>query len=116
MSIPITWPGLLRLLRKCKFHIPVYLTRLTAPEIDWEDCEPRLELFQAGMSFTIGDIEVSSFSIPHDARDPVGFCFKAEGVRVGDCDRSRLYSGFASASICAASMCCCSNRITISKC
>jgi phosphoribosyl 1,2-cyclic phosphodiesterase len=75
--------GLLRLLRKLKFHIPVYLTRLTAPQIDWEDGEPRLELFQAGMSFTIGDIEVSSFSIPHDARDPVGFCLKAEGVRVG---------------------------------
>ena len=75
--------GLLRLLRKCKFQIPVYLTRLTAPEIDWEDAEPRLELFQAGTSFRIGDIEVSSFSIPHDARDPVGFCFRAEGVRVG---------------------------------
>ncbi len=75
--------GLLRLLRKCKFQIPVYLTRLTAPEIDWEEGEPRLELFQAGMSFSIGDIHVASFSIPHDARDPVGFCFTAHGVRVG---------------------------------
>ncbi len=75
--------GLLRLLRKCKFQIPVYLTRLTAPEIDWESGEPRLELFQAGIAFRVGDIEVTSFSIPHDARDPVGFCFKAEGVRVG---------------------------------
>ncbi len=75
--------GLLRLLRKCKFQIPVYVTRLTAPEIDWEESEPRMELFQAGLSFTVGDIEISSFSIPHDARDPVGFCFRAEGVRVG---------------------------------
>ena len=75
--------GLLRLLRKCKFQIPVYLTRLTAPQIDWEESEPRMELFQAGVSFRIGDIEVASFSIPHDARDPVGFCFKAEGVKVG---------------------------------
>ncbi len=75
--------GLLRLLRKCKFQIPVYLTRLTAPEIDWEESEPRTELFQAGISFQIGDILVSSFSIPHDARDPVGFSFRAEGVRVG---------------------------------
>lgn len=75
--------GLVRLLRKCKFRVPVFLTRLTAPEIDWETGDPCLELFQAGMSFTIGDIEISSFSIPHDARDPVGFCFRAEGVRVG---------------------------------
>jgi phosphoribosyl 1,2-cyclic phosphodiesterase len=76
--------GLLRLLRKRKFRIPVYLTRLTAPEIDWEDAEDvRLNCFQAGASFSVGDIEVSSFSIPHDARDPVGFYFRAEGVRVG---------------------------------
>jgi phosphoribosyl 1,2-cyclic phosphodiesterase len=75
--------GLLRLLRKRKFQIPVYLTHLTAPEIDWEESQPRLERFQAGMSFTVGDIEISSFSIPHDARDPVGFYFRAEGVRVG---------------------------------
>ncbi|WP_180541327.1 MBL fold metallo-hydrolase [Nevskia soli] len=75
--------GLLRLLRKRKFTIPVYSTRLTAPEIDWEEAEPRLQCFQAGMSFTIGDIAVQSFSIPHDARDPVGFCFRAGGVRIG---------------------------------
>lgn len=80
--------GLLRLLRKLRFRIPVYLTHLTAPEIDWEPLEgepprARIETFQAGASFTVGDIEVSSFSIPHDARDPVGFYFRAEGVRVG---------------------------------
>jgi phosphoribosyl 1,2-cyclic phosphodiesterase len=26
---------------------------------------------------------VQSFSVPHDAEDPVGFCFQAEGVRIG---------------------------------
>ena len=31
---------------------------------------------------TIGDIAVSPFTIPHDAADPVGFVFKAEGVRM----------------------------------
>src|SRR5262249_47439583 len=44
---------------------------------------PILELFQAGASFQIGDIEVQSFSIPHDAIDPVGFCFEVQGVRIG---------------------------------
>ena len=31
---------------------------------------------------TIGDIEVDPFSIPHDAADPVGYAFRAEGVKI----------------------------------
>ena len=75
--------GLLRLLRKLAFKIPVYSTHQTAPQIDWEGGQPRLEAFQAGTGFIIGDIEVDSFTIPHDAADPVGYCFRAEGVKVG---------------------------------
>ncbi|MGI8991156.1 MAG: MBL fold metallo-hydrolase [Bryobacteraceae bacterium] len=73
--------GLCRLARK--FKIPIYVSRLTAPEIDWEDCSPHLETFQAGASFLVGDIAVDSFTIPHDAADPVGFCFRAEGIKIG---------------------------------
>ena len=62
----------------------IYLSRLTEPAIAWgEQPPPRLERFQAGSEFTIGDIDVQSFSIPHDAVDPVGFSFEAEGVRIG---------------------------------
>jgi phosphoribosyl 1,2-cyclic phosphodiesterase len=43
---------------------------------------PAVEYFQAGQPFEIGDIAVSPFTIPHDAADPVGFVFKAEGVRI----------------------------------
>ncbi len=75
--------GLCRLLRRRERPLPVFLTRLTAPVISWEDCRPDLELFQAGSSFRVGDIDVDSFTIPHDARDPVGFCFRAEGLKVG---------------------------------
>ena len=60
----------------------MYVSRLTAPAIPWGDCVPNLELFQAGASFTIGDIEVTSFTIPHDAADPVGFSFRAEGIKI----------------------------------
>jgi phosphoribosyl 1,2-cyclic phosphodiesterase len=61
-----------------------YLSHLTEPAIDWGEARPaRLERFQAGSAFSVGDIEVQSFSIPHDARDPVGFCFESQGVRVG---------------------------------
>jgi phosphoribosyl 1,2-cyclic phosphodiesterase len=59
------------------------MTRLTAPTIDWGETQPRLEPFQAGARLRIGDIDVQSFSIPHDAIDPVGFAFEARGVRIG---------------------------------
>jgi phosphoribosyl 1,2-cyclic phosphodiesterase len=44
---------------------------------------PAVEYFQAGQPFEIGDIAVSPFTIPHDAADPVGFVFQAQGVRLG---------------------------------
>jgi phosphoribosyl 1,2-cyclic phosphodiesterase len=43
---------------------------------------PAVEYFRAGEPFEIGDIAVSPFTIPHDAADPVGFVFRAEGVRM----------------------------------
>lgn len=43
---------------------------------------PKLELFQAGRGFQVGDITVFPFTIPHDAADPVGFTFQSEGVKV----------------------------------
>ena len=44
---------------------------------------PAIEYFQAGQPFSIGDICLSPFTIPHDAADPVGFVFASEGVRLG---------------------------------
>ena len=43
---------------------------------------PAVEYFEAGRPFEIGDIAISPFTIPHDAADPVGFVFRAEGVRM----------------------------------
>jgi phosphoribosyl 1,2-cyclic phosphodiesterase len=43
---------------------------------------PAVEYFRPGQSFSIGDVQVSPFTIPHDAADPVGFVFTAEGVRL----------------------------------
>jgi phosphoribosyl 1,2-cyclic phosphodiesterase len=76
--------GLPVLARNKDLRVTVYLTRLTEPAIDWGERPPaRLERFQAGASFRIGDIEVRSFGVPHDALDPVGFHFEAQGVRIG---------------------------------
>ncbi len=72
--------GLARLVRA--LGIPVYISKLTAPAIDWGEGRPALECFQAGAGFVVGDIEVDSFGIPHDATDPVGFCLRAEGVKI----------------------------------
>ena len=43
---------------------------------------PAVNYFRAGEAFQIGEIAVSPFTIPHDAADPVGFVFSAEGVRL----------------------------------
>ncbi len=43
---------------------------------------PAVEYFNAGTQFSIGDIEITPFTIPHDAADPCGFVFEAEGLRM----------------------------------
>lgn len=62
--------------------VPVFLTYLTAPTIDWKGIKADIELFHAGSGFVIGDIEVDSFTLPHDAIDPVGFCIRTQGLKV----------------------------------
>jgi phosphoribosyl 1,2-cyclic phosphodiesterase len=73
--------GLATLARR--FPAPIYVTRDTAARLDFRGHTPGLEPIQAGTRFTVGDIEVDSFTIPHDAVDPVGFCFHAEGIKIG---------------------------------
>jgi phosphoribosyl 1,2-cyclic phosphodiesterase len=83
-----------------KLKIPVYITGHTHQEWQrwvrgpatkqtalYEDDDKahldRCEHFRAGERFTIGDIEVLPFTIPHDAADPVGFVFCTEGIKIG---------------------------------
>jgi phosphoribosyl 1,2-cyclic phosphodiesterase len=74
-----------------KLRIPVFMTAAThdawARAMRNESGErpqlEKLERFESGRSFHIGDIAVTPFTIPHDAADPVGFTFRAEGVKVG---------------------------------
>jgi phosphoribosyl 1,2-cyclic phosphodiesterase len=66
--------------------VPVFVTRLTREAILWEeDHAPPLEFFSAGQRFQIGDLEVDSFTIPHDAVDPVAFRLSWQGIRVAVC-------------------------------
>src|SRR5271154_4354349 len=74
-----------------KLSIPVFMTGAThqawSRAIRRQQGEsPKLEKFErfdAGHSFQVGDIAVRPFTIPHDAADPVGYTFRAEGVKVG---------------------------------
>jgi phosphoribosyl 1,2-cyclic phosphodiesterase len=74
-----------------KFQLPVFMTEATHQAwARWlrDDAGEypqlaRLELFSAGRSFQVGDIAVTPFTIPHDAADPVGLTFRADGIKVG---------------------------------
>lgn len=74
--------GLCASSRAGKRSIPIYLTHGTIPYIDWGENPPVTEPFQAGCGFTIGDFDVTSFTIPHDAADPVGYTVTAHGIKV----------------------------------
>jgi phosphoribosyl 1,2-cyclic phosphodiesterase len=82
----------LRVLAK-RLKVPVYITCATYEA--YRRCArdsygnrvtlERLEPFEAGRAFQIGDVTVIPFTIPHDAVDPVGFTFASEGIKVGVC-------------------------------
>lgn len=74
-------PVLLQTLR-----CPVYATRLTAEEVRAQDprnAAAEWRLFATGNSFTLESFEVTAFSVPHDAADPVGFRIRRESVSIG---------------------------------
>ncbi len=71
----------------CKnFHTPVYANALTAEALKRQSPGVRKDwrVFVTGSDFTVKDVAVQTFSVPHDAMDPVGFVLhhgrKALGV------------------------------------
>ena len=70
------------------YKAPLYVTEQTFDALKRvlpDRLEKRLrgvETVHAGEHFTIGDIDVHAFAIPHDAADPVGFTFRANGVKM----------------------------------
>lgn len=73
-----------------KLDVPVFMTGAThqawARSLRDEAGElpkvPKLEVFSSGRPFQIADITVTPFTIPHDAADPVGFAFRADGAKI----------------------------------
>ena len=74
-----------------KLRIPIFMTGAThqawARAMKDENGEQpqleKLEKFESGHSFQDGDIAVKPVTIPHVAADPVGFTFRADGIKVG---------------------------------
>lgn len=69
-----------------KFELPIYCNRLTADALR---CNGVLEgrrnwrIFETGSEFSICDITVQTFPVPHDAVDPLGFVFHATSASLG---------------------------------
>jgi len=64
--------------------ISVFANRFTAEAVAHDTgARPAWRLFETGRSFEVGDITVESFSVPHDAQDPVGFVIHNCNASVG---------------------------------
>ena len=69
-----------------KWNIPVLANAETAKGIIQSiNFRPKFKIFTTGEPFSFGDLEILSFSIPHDTLDPVGFIIKAMGYKFGFC-------------------------------
>jgi len=68
-----------------KHRLPVYLTAGTMlGTVLGEEVVPRTVRIESGRPFEVGPFAVEAFSIPHDAREPVGFVLQdAAGRRLG---------------------------------
>lgn len=63
--------------------VPVFLTPPTRAAIHGEKFLDSCEVFNPGVKFTVGDIEIAPFTVPHDALDPVAFTLQTQGIKIG---------------------------------
>ena len=74
--------GLAGLAKKLK--IPVYCNRPTQDALERQlQSKFICRLFTTGDSFELGDLVVQTFTVPHDAHDPVGFLVQTPDGNVG---------------------------------
>ncbi len=71
----------------CRKHeVPLLctsLTRETLLQSSFTKAKPRWRLLQSGTAFEFQDLRIESFSVPHDAVDPVGFVINDMHSRLG---------------------------------
>lgn len=68
-----------------KYEVPIVCNTLTAEVLRRETMAhyTNWRIFHTGRTFSIGSIEVESFSVPHDAVDPVGFLISSGSGALG---------------------------------
>jgi phosphoribosyl 1,2-cyclic phosphodiesterase len=68
-----------------KFQVPIYCNALTAEAIRYGSLgeHRNWRIFRTGASFSICDIAIESFSVPHDAVEPVGYTFHSGRSALG---------------------------------
>jgi phosphoribosyl 1,2-cyclic phosphodiesterase len=67
-----------------KLDVPIYCNRLTKEAIEAQlQIQINARLFTTGGSFEIGDVTIDTFSVPHDAYDPVGFLVRTVAGNIG---------------------------------
>ncbi len=69
----------------CRKHgIPIYGTPGTLQNLSQQVGNlPRAIPFEAGDAVPIGDLEMASFSVAHDAADPVSYVVRSNGAKLG---------------------------------
>jgi phosphoribosyl 1,2-cyclic phosphodiesterase len=67
-----------------KLRVPVYATRGTYDKLPESVGKiPHVEFFEAGERIICGDLALESFSVSHDAADPVSYVVQAGSTRLG---------------------------------
>ncbi len=72
--------GLAAVSRHCSARI--LASEGTLPQIRAQICSDYAESFPAGSRIQVGDLQIQSFSLSHDAADPVGYCFRCGGRQI----------------------------------
>jgi phosphoribosyl 1,2-cyclic phosphodiesterase len=68
-----------------KYEVPLYCNSLTAESMRCGELFEKRDwrLFATGSEFSVKDIDVLAFPVPHDAVDPVGFVLHSDGASLG---------------------------------
>ncbi len=65
-----------------KTGVKIFATELTASALSWKKAVPELTAIEAGRGFSIGDLAIETFTVSHDAIDPVGFCVRQNSCKL----------------------------------
>ena len=65
-----------------KYNIPVFMSHGTYVSRKYGDL-PKLTLISEGNDLSIGDLQVTPVTVPHDAREPLQFVFHYQGKKLG---------------------------------